>query len=138
MLAEEDDSSLQGSSAEAQALLAAVLQAFRQGMPDREAFLAEALQQQEQQEQEEGAGGGGSGSSSSSSSRGAQPEQQQWSAQDVLTAITVGAWTPESSAAAGGYWVLDPIDGTKGFLRGGQYAVGLAYVSAAGLQAGHA
>ncbi len=26
--------------------------------------------------------------------------------------------------------VLDPIDGTKGFVRGGQYAVGLAYVIA--------
>jgi 3'(2'), 5'-bisphosphate nucleotidase/inositol polyphosphate 1-phosphatase len=26
------------------------------------------------------------------------------------------------------FWVLDPIDGTKGFLRGGQYAVGLALV----------
>ena len=24
------------------------------------------------------------------------------------------------------YWVLDPVDGTKGFLRGGQYAVALA------------
>lgn len=26
------------------------------------------------------------------------------------------------------YWVLDPVDGTKGFLRGGQYAVALALV----------
>ena len=26
------------------------------------------------------------------------------------------------------YWVLDPIDGTKGFLRGDQYAVALAYI----------
>lgn len=26
------------------------------------------------------------------------------------------------------YWTLDPIDGTKGFLRGGQYAVALALV----------
>lgn len=25
-------------------------------------------------------------------------------------------------------WTLDPIDGTKGFLRGGQYAVGLALI----------
>ena len=31
-------------------------------------------------------------------------------------------------AAGGRYWVLDPIDGTKGFLRGGQYAVALALV----------
>jgi 3'(2'), 5'-bisphosphate nucleotidase len=27
-----------------------------------------------------------------------------------------------------GYWVLDPIDGTKGFLRRGQYAVALAWL----------
>ena len=26
------------------------------------------------------------------------------------------------------YWVLDPVDGTKGFLRGGQYAVALALI----------
>jgi 3'(2'), 5'-bisphosphate nucleotidase len=25
-------------------------------------------------------------------------------------------------------WTLDPIDGTKGFLRGGQYAIGLALI----------
>lgn len=28
----------------------------------------------------------------------------------------------------GRYWVLDPIDGTKGFLRGGQYAIALALI----------
>lgn len=27
-----------------------------------------------------------------------------------------------------GFWTLDPVDGTKGFLRGEQYAVALAYV----------
>ena len=26
------------------------------------------------------------------------------------------------------YWVLDPIDGTRGFLRGDQYAIALAYI----------
>ena len=26
------------------------------------------------------------------------------------------------------FWTLDPIDGTKGFLRGGQYATGLAFI----------
>jgi 3'(2'), 5'-bisphosphate nucleotidase len=30
--------------------------------------------------------------------------------------------------AAGRYWVLDPIDGTKGFLRNDQYAVALALI----------
>jgi len=28
------------------------------------------------------------------------------------------------------FWTLDPIDGTKGFLRGGQYAVSLAWIEA--------
>ena len=34
------------------------------------------------------------------------------------------------------YWTLDPIDGTKGFLRGDQYAVALAYVVAGQVQIG--
>jgi 3'(2'), 5'-bisphosphate nucleotidase len=34
----------------------------------------------------------------------------------------------EGLQAAGRRWVLDPIDGTKGFLRGDQYAVALALV----------
>lgn len=31
-------------------------------------------------------------------------------------------------AAKGTYWTLDPIDGTKGFLRGDQYAIALALI----------
>ncbi|KAI9800968.1 MAG: hypothetical protein M1833_003105 [Piccolia ochrophora] len=38
----------------------------------------------------------------------------------------------DSGAAAGGstgrFWTIDPVDGTKGFLRGGQYAVCLALI----------
>ena len=30
--------------------------------------------------------------------------------------------------AEGAFWTLDPIDGTKGFLNGGQYAIGLAFI----------
>lgn len=33
-------------------------------------------------------------------------------------------------------WTLDPIDGTKGFLRGGQYAVCLALLVDAKVQVG--
>lgn len=33
-----------------------------------------------------------------------------------------------SNVRATGFWTLDPIDGTKGFLRGGQYAVCLALI----------
>jgi len=35
---------------------------------------------------------------------------------------------PTSNFTATGFWTLDPIDGTKGFLRGHQYAVCLAYI----------
>ena len=45
-------------------------------------------------------------------------------APDVLAAIDRGAH--DASAAA--YWTLDPIDGTKGFLRGGQYAISLGRI----------
>jgi 3'(2'), 5'-bisphosphate nucleotidase len=39
-------------------------------------------------------------------------------------------WVGLGSAAATGdrYWTLDPIDGTKGFLRGDQYAIALALI----------
>jgi 3'(2'), 5'-bisphosphate nucleotidase len=35
------------------------------------------------------------------------------------------------------FWTLDPIDGTKGFLRGEQYAVALALVEKGEIQMGH-
>jgi len=44
-------------------------------------------------------------------------------------AETVCAWIDYGGAEPGEqFWVLDPIDGTKGFLRGDQYAVALALV----------
>jgi 3'(2'), 5'-bisphosphate nucleotidase len=42
----------------------------------------------------------------------------------VAEALDRGSHTGDSDR----YWVLDPIDGTKGFLRGEQYAVALALV----------
>ncbi|XP_004288104.1 PREDICTED: SAL1 phosphatase-like [Fragaria vesca subsp. vesca] len=42
---------------------------------------------------------------------------------DVLRAIDNGK---SEGGSCGRHWVLDPIDGTKGFLRGGQYAIALA------------
>lgn len=45
--------------------------------------------------------------------------------EDVAQWIDAGGADP---AAHDRYWVLDPIDGTKGFLRGGQYAVALALI----------
>lgn len=43
---------------------------------------------------------------------------------EVLASIDAGAADTHHS----GYWTLDPIDGTKGFLRGEQYAIALAYI----------
>lgn len=45
------------------------------------------------------------------------------SSEDVLTAIDKGR---SEGGPEGQHWVLDPIDGTKGFLRGDQYAIALA------------
>ena len=44
---------------------------------------------------------------------------------EVLDAIDLG----NHDASGERYWTLDPIDGTKGFLRGGQYAVSLALIN---------
>uniref|UniRef100_A0A1D1XHQ0 3'(2'),5'-bisphosphate nucleotidase n=1 Tax=Anthurium amnicola TaxID=1678845 RepID=A0A1D1XHQ0_9ARAE len=45
------------------------------------------------------------------------------SPEDVLAAIDGGK---SEGGPTGQHWVLDPIDGTKGFLRGDQYAIALA------------
>jgi len=43
---------------------------------------------------------------------------------DMLEAIDIGAGDTHHA----GFWTLDPVDGTKGFLRNQQYAIALAYV----------
>ena len=45
------------------------------------------------------------------------------SSEEVCSWIDFG-----SNSVAGRFWALDPIDGTKGFLRGDQYAIALALV----------
>lgn len=44
----------------------------------------------------------------------------------LVAAVDAGAHA--GADTSGDYWTLDPIDGTKGFLRGGQYAVCLAWI----------
>ncbi len=46
-----------------------------------------------------------------------------WSEQAILDGIDFGNGEPAEA-----FWTLDPIDGTKGFLRGQQYAIALAYI----------
>ena len=49
----------------------------------------------------------------------------------------VSAWIDHGNGTvAPRFWTLDPIDGTKGFLRGDQYAVALALIEDGDLQVG--
>ena len=51
--------------------------------------------------------------------------------EDVCTWIDRGAGDPTPE-----FWTLDPVDGTKGFLRGDQYAVALAFIRDGKVQVG--
>ncbi len=49
--------------------------------------------------------------------------------EDAVSAETVCEWINKGSGEVGPrFWTLDPIDGTKGFLRRDQYAIALAYI----------
>lgn len=51
--------------------------------------------------------------------------------EQILSAIDRGAGRPGRR-----FWTLDPVDGTKGFLRGGQYVVALALIVAGKVELG--
>ena len=53
-----------------------------------------------------------------------QPVWSNASPEDIVGAIDLGTHDGVSTR----FWTLDPIDGTKGFLRGGQYAISLALI----------
>lgn len=68
-------------------------------------------------------------------------DEEQSSLRDAIVAAVKTVWTDANSqtvldaidlgnhdASANIYWTLDPVDGTKGFLRGGQYAISLALI----------
>ncbi|KAN0105471.1 3',5'-bisphosphate nucleotidase [Russula decolorans] len=59
---------------------------------------------------------------------------RRWGADALLKAIDRGSHA--GGLRSGRMWTLDPIDGTKGFLRGGQYAVCLALVIDARVELG--
>jgi len=48
-----------------------------------------------------------------------------FTAQHVLDLLHQGR---DPGGREGSFWVLDPIDGTKGFIRDAQYAIGLGFV----------
>ncbi|KAI8988925.1 3',5'-bisphosphate nucleotidase [Pilobolus umbonatus] len=56
---------------------------------------------------------------------GVLSDNEKLSEQQILDAIDRGNY---EGGPKGRHWALDPIDGTKGFLRGGQYAVCLALI----------
>ncbi|KAI0246043.1 hypothetical protein BJV78DRAFT_1277315 [Lactifluus subvellereus] len=58
---------------------------------------------------------------------------RRWGAEALLEAIDRGGY---AGGRSGRMWTLDPIDGTKGFLRGGQYAVCLALLVDARVELG--
>jgi 3'(2'), 5'-bisphosphate nucleotidase len=134
MLGEEDAAALAGADAQSAALLAHVVRALAEALPPRDDFLsgapvtapvdaasdaavaavvaaADAAPVAPAEATPPAAGAGG------------------WRGADVLAAIGAGGGPDAPRASGDGFWVLDPIDGTKGFLRGGQWAVGLAFVS---------
>lgn len=51
--------------------------------------------------------------------------RQQLTAETILESIDLGGGKPNPDL----FWTLDPVDGTKGFLRGEQYAIALALIS---------
>lgn len=51
--------------------------------------------------------------------------REHMTAQEILSAIDRGG---HEGGRNGRFWCLDPIDGTKGFLRGEQYAIALALI----------
>lgn len=55
------------------------------------------------------------------------PDWQNASTRDLVAAVDLGS---AREAGADTFWTLDPIDGTKGFLRGQQYCTALALISA--------
>lgn len=67
-------------------------------------------------------------------------EQIQWHLSRIkptATSENICRWIDRGTAApARRFWVLDPIDGTKGFLRGDQYAIALALVENGSVQLG--
>lgn len=56
-----------------------------------------------------------------------RPEWPDATAWDVLDAIDLGAADPPRDNLHG-FWTVDPIDGTRGFLRGEQYSISLAWI----------
>jgi 3'(2'), 5'-bisphosphate nucleotidase len=53
------------------------------------------------------------------------------------TPESVAAWIDRGNAQVQSrYWTLDPIDGTKGYIRGDQYAIALALIEAGELKLG--
>ena len=55
------------------------------------------------------------------------------SSQEVVDAINKGQ---SAGGAEGRHWILDPVDGTLGFVRGDQYAIALALMEEGDLKVG--
>lgn len=54
-----------------------------------------------------------------------QYEDPHWTKEQIISQIGRGGY---NGGEHGRFWALDPIDGTKGFIRGDQYAIALALI----------
>jgi 3'(2'), 5'-bisphosphate nucleotidase len=55
---------------------------------------------------------------------------------DVIAMVDLGAADPAILNSERGGWTLDPVDGTKGFLRGEQYCISLAHIRSGRVELG--
>ncbi|KAK4462304.1 hypothetical protein QBC42DRAFT_338389 [Cladorrhinum samala] len=60
--------------------------------------------------------------------RRASNETEEWTAEDVCAKIDSCATITSLGPSSGRVWIFDPIDGTKTFIRGQQYAINAALV----------
>ncbi|KAJ7981711.1 PAP-specific phosphatase HAL2-like [Quillaja saponaria] len=56
---------------------------------------------------------------------GLQSPEETLGTSEILSAIS---WCSSTGGPTGRHWILDPVDGTLGFVRGDQYAVALALI----------
>lgn len=69
-----------------------------------------------------------------------EEENLRFTPKELLEVIDFGkrgnSGDDHAGAGKGRFWTIDPVDGTKGFLRGGQYAVGVALIEDGEVQLG--
>mmetsp|Transcript_4118 Transcript_4118/g.9884 ORF Transcript_4118/g.9884 Transcript_4118/m.9884 type:complete len:565 (-) Transcript_4118:57-1751(-) len=118
IVGEEDAAALRESSAEAAALRDKVLKLVNGAYAERAQAAVAARAANADADADDDDDDGGADDEQAAPARAL-------TADEVLAAIDYGTY---KGGRQGRHWTLDPIDGTKGFLRGEQYAVCLALI----------